>query len=179
MYKHCITEESVHRQRQLEGCLLEMMQDTPYNQITIGHLCDTAGISRKSFYRYFGSKEGCLCALIDHCIIDEGSLSLPAPGAQIASAQYEPFFTYWKQMGPLLHALVRNDLAALLVERMVYHVDQEEWDFRHYLGSGHDTSEQVLFMVSGLVGLILYWHSTGFQKSPAQMADILNQIINK
>ena len=51
MYKHCTTEESAQRQRQLEQCLLELMADTPYSAITIGQICQQAGISRKSFYR--------------------------------------------------------------------------------------------------------------------------------
>ena len=71
MYKDCITEESARRQRQLELCLQDLMLTTEYSQITISDISDRAGISRKSFYRYFNSKEGCLCALLDHAIFDE------------------------------------------------------------------------------------------------------------
>ena len=49
MYKHCSTEESALRQRQFENCLLELMHQTPYSQITIGDLCDRMQLSRKSF----------------------------------------------------------------------------------------------------------------------------------
>ena len=56
MYKHCATEESARRQRQLETCLQELMLTENYGQITISHICDRAGISRKSFYRYSAAK---------------------------------------------------------------------------------------------------------------------------
>ena len=49
MYKHCNTEDSARRQRQLEQYLLELMEDVPYSGITIGQICQQAGISRKSF----------------------------------------------------------------------------------------------------------------------------------
>ena len=70
MYKHCNTEESAQRQRQLEQCLLELMSDVPYANIKIGQICDLSGVSRKSFYRYFDSKDGCLHALLDHIIMN-------------------------------------------------------------------------------------------------------------
>ena len=40
MYKHCNTEDSARRQRQLEQCLLDMMTDLPYSNITISQICD-------------------------------------------------------------------------------------------------------------------------------------------
>ena len=70
MYKHCNTEESAQRQRQLEQCLLVLMKERLLPQITIGDICEQAGISRKSFYRYFSSKDGALHALIDHTLLD-------------------------------------------------------------------------------------------------------------
>jgi AcrR family transcriptional regulator len=181
MYKHCTTEESVLRQRQLEGCLLQLMHTVPYPQITITDICDRAGISRKSFYRYFGSKDGCLCAMIDHCIMDGASWYLPEHHEKPQShALFECFFEYWKRMSPLLDALARNNLSINLVQQMMAYVDSEERDFHYYLGgSADDSYEQILFMVSGLMGLVLSWHYSGFQKSPFQMASIMEKIIQK
>ena len=179
MYKHCTTEESVLRQRQLEKCLLELMQAVPYPQITIGHICQQADISRKSFYRYFGSKDGCLYALIDHCIMDGASQYLPdRDEAYRSHAFYERFFSYWKDMSPLLDVLEKNHLSLIIVERMMYYVDQEERSLHYYLGgSADDSYEQILFMVSGIMGLVLSWHHNGFQKTVTQMADILEKVI--
>ena len=181
MYKHCTTEESVLRQRQLEGCLLQLMQTVPYPQITITHICDHAGISRTSFYRYFGSKDGCLCAMIDHCIMDGASYYLPEHNERANTIDlYQRFFTYWKDSARLLDALSRNNLSLLLVERMMVNVLEEEKDFHYYLGgSADDSYEQILFMVSGLMGLVINWHHTGFQKSASQMSAIMEKVIQK
>lgn len=181
MYKHCTTEESVQRQRQLERCLMNLMQTTPYSHITIGHICDLGGISRKSFYRYFGSKDDCLCAMIDHCIIDGASYYLPEHNEQTNTIDVcLRFFSYWKEMASLMDALAKNNLSLMLVERMMVNVVQEEKDFHYYLG-GHtdDSYEQILFMVSGLMGLVINWHHTGFQKSASQMATIMERVIQK
>ncbi len=180
MYKHCATEESVRRQRQLEQCLQELMLVESYSQITISQICDRAGISRKSFYRYFTNKEGCLYALLDHAIFDGAAYYLP--DQQISSSShliYERFFLYWKEKAPLLDALDRNTLGQLLTERMLAYSIQEEQEFRYlFRDLANESSERSIFYICGIVGLVLYWHKSGFSKSTAHMANILSDMID-
>ena len=180
MYKSCATEESVRRQRQLEQCLQELMLTENYPQITISQICDRAGISRKSFYRYFTSKEGCLYALLDHAIFDGAAYYLPdrltaSPSHHI----YERFFIYWKENASLLDALARHSMGQLLTERMLNYSIQEEQAFRYLFGSfAHESTERSIFYICGIMGLVLVWHKNGFNKSAAQMADILSDMID-
>ena len=179
MYKDCVTEESARRQRQLEACLQELMLTGEYSQITVGDISDRAGISRKSFYRYFNSKEGCLCALIDHAIFDGAAYYLPDHGNdQNVRIIYERFFRYWKEQHHLLDALARNTISARLVERMVLHVMREERDFQIFLKArDNDAHEHSLFYIGGIMALVLDWHRSGYSKSILQMSHILNDLI--
>jgi len=179
MYKHCATEESARRQRQLEQCLLELMLTENYDQITISHICDRAGISRKSFYRYFSSREGCLYALIDHAVFDGASYYLPNHNDdQSAQVIYERFFRYWKEKHALLDALVRNNLSLVLVEQMLDYIIREEQEFRIFF---HERSEDIheynLFYIGGIMTLVLDWHRSGYQKSIPHMAKILSNLV--
>ena len=180
MYKHCATEESARRQRQLEQCLQELMLTESYPQITISQICDRAGISRKSFYRYFTSKEGCLYALLDHAIFDGAAYYLP--DHLVSSSMnllYERFFMYWKEKASLLDALDKNTMGQLLTERMLTHIIQEEHEFRYlFRDLAHESSERSLFYICGIAGLVLHWHKTGFTKSTAHMANILSDMID-
>lgn len=181
MYKHCNTEESARRQRQIELCLLDMMQVTPYAQITIGDICQQVGLSRKSFYRYFGSKDGCLHGLIDHCILDASSAYLSDNSADQSQRRiFECYFAYWKQMHPLLEALCQNDLANNLLERSVMIVSQENLGLREFLSPDNpdDLFERTLFVITGITGLIINWHLSGYQKSPAQMAATIEHLLS-
>ena len=180
MYKYCATEESAQRQRQLERCLLELMLTENYSQITISQICDRAGISRKSFYRYFSSKEGCLYALLDHAIFDGATYYLPDHRTGHSNRLiYERFFTYWKSNAPLLDALDRNNLALLLAERNLAYCAQEEQDFRFFFRDRADeSSERTVFYISGVTGLLLTWHRGGYSKSVTQMAKILSDMID-
>ena len=97
MYKLCHTEESSQRQRALEQGLLEALADQPYEKITLTELCRRLNVPRKTFYRYFPTKEDCLLALIDHTLSDCNDIALR--GWDGSTTLDEPvqlrFFTYW------------------------------------------------------------------------------------
>ena len=76
MYKLCKTEQSANRQRQLEQGLLSMMAETQYDQISVSDLCTYLQVPRKSFYRYFTSKDGALHALVDHTLMEYESITI-------------------------------------------------------------------------------------------------------
>lgn len=179
MYKDCATEESARRQRQLESCLQELMLTEEYSQITVGDISDRAGISRKSFYRYFNSKEGCLYALIDHAIFDGASYYLPNHSDdQTAPVIYQRFLRYWKDKRTLLDVLIRNNLDMLLVERMLEYITKEENEFRIFFQEQvEDSHEYSLFYIGGIMTLVLDWHRSNYQKSIQHMAKILAALI--
>lgn len=72
MYKQCVREQASRRQRTLEQGLLEAMLRQDYEEISVSGLCESMGVPRKSFYRYFDCKDGALYALIDHALVDFG-----------------------------------------------------------------------------------------------------------
>ena len=181
MYKYCATEESVRRQRQLEQCLLKLMLSENYQHITISQICDLAGISRKSFYRYFTGKEGCLFALLDHAVFDGASYYLP-DHRHISSTLpiYQRFFQYWKEQDLLLVALSRNSMNLLLVDRMINYIFQEEDEFRIFFRDTlNEAHERSLFYIGGIMTLVLDWQQSGYRKSVIQMAQILSDLIDK
>jgi AcrR family transcriptional regulator len=178
MYKHCNTEESARRQRQLEQCLLELMADIPYANITVGQICDTAGLSRKSFYRYFDSKDGCFHALLDHVIMDGSTFYMSDPDKDITGADFcVHIFEYWQRQAPLLDALEKNGESLQLLQRIIRYILEEEPQYARYMGIPQNSlMEHIVFTVSGVMGLVLTWHHAGFSKSPRQMGELLYQM---
>lgn len=81
MYKLCKTEQSSSRQRELEAGLLAAMASHQYEEISVSDLCDHLGVPRKSFYRYFSSKDGALQALLDHTLMEYETYPLTTPPA--------------------------------------------------------------------------------------------------
>ena len=172
MYKFCKTEQSFQRQRELEQGLLAMMAHQRFEEISVSDLCDRMGIPRKSFYRYFSSKDGALFALLDHTIMefyDTGSIEGLRGGTP--SGDLERFFQFWKSHRKLIDAMQRSNLSGMLVERAVNLAKQEQL-MPGYVRDWEDTLKDVAmsFAVCGLMSMVLQWHYEGYKIPTEQMA---------
>ena len=172
MYKFCKTEQSFQRQRELEQGLLAMMEHHRFEEISVSDLCDRMGIPRKSFYRYFSSKDGALLALLDHTLMefyDTGSLEGLRGGTPVGDL--ERLFSFWKGHRKLIDALQRSNLSGMLVERAVNLAKQEQL-MPGYVKAWEDTLKDVAmsFAVCGLMSMVLQWHKDGYRIPTEKMA---------
>ena len=180
MYKRCVTEGAAQRQRMLEDCLLKKMQDIPYQQIFISDLCEEVGCSRKAFYRYYNGKDDCLNALIDRTLMGFASYQGKVEGLKgDYPADLAKYLKYLMEQKELLDALIKNELSRALLERTLTHVLNEEYGARRWFKADNTkySEEILLFAFSGIISLILNWHSTGYKRSFEEMIHILTQLI--
>lgn len=184
MYKLCKTEQSAQRQRQLEEGLLNAMLNRRYEDISVSDLCDQMGIPRKSFYRYFASKDGALHALIDHRLMDyetrRGSTNIGGRNGFYLDLPW--FFEFWLDQKPLLDALSRSDISGLLVTSSIAYSQQEQLlDFgsRQYIQDKDYQNSAIAFAVCGLMTLVIQWHREGYRQTPQEMAELTYKIMSK
>ena len=180
MYKQCTTDTTTARQRKLEQCFLELLKTSSYENITVLDICASANVPRGMFYRYFDSKKDALDALIDHTLLEymtttnfaENALSDDPLGIRA-------LLLYWKDQKPLLDALKRNHLEALLFERSIRYCTVEEPILsRHLLLAGNPADLEVIsFCINGVISSIIVWYESGFAKPPEEMAHILCKLL--
>lgn len=182
MYKQCQSDKSAARQRELEQGLLQMMLKKHYDEISVSDLCQELGIPRKSFYRYFSSKDGALYALIDHALMDyDVQTTYPEFDDYGTPMQYmEEVFAYWVRCKPLLDALEKSNISGLLVQRALDFTKEMDTipsfmqiTDRRLRGYG------TLFTVCGLMAMIVQWHHDGFARSPREMAQMSIELFSK
>jgi len=177
MYKICHTEESSRRQRKLAQGLLDAMQKQPYAKITLTELCRTMEIPRKSFYRYFPTKDDCLLALIDHVLSDCNDIALTGwnGSSELSQISLLRFFSYWKKQATFLDAIRDNDFAYLLLDRTTLIVDR----MKENQAADTFARDQVeYFIAHGLMSTILRWHQFGFQSEPEEMASVFAHLLH-
>lgn len=183
MYKLCKTEQSARRQRELEQGLLAAMGTHRYEEITVSDLCDQLNIPRKSFYRYFSSKDGALHALIDHTLLEFEGFS--AGEGTVAKRTYqldlERFFRFWKERRALLDALARSGISGTLVMRSIDHAMSDVGMPLRFLPQQERLAKEhaTMFGVCGLMSMVLNWHNNGFLLSETQMASIAVELLTK
>lgn len=174
MYKICQTEQSTRRQRELENGLLQLMLCKKYEDISVSELCEQMEIPRKSFYRYFDSKDGALHSLIDHTLADFFQMPLPAPKTRgNAVGDLDLFFVFWHQHKSFLDALQRNSLSGILVERAnAFALQEGHFPQKLKRAPAHIQQIALSFAVCGLLAMTLSWHQQGFDVPPDEMARI-------
>ena len=129
MAKQCTTEKSLERQNRIGKALEEMMMEQDYEDIFVSDLCTRAGISRRSFYRYFSGKDDVLRSLLEDIIRD---CHLQAVFKFCPDRDLEErlvgFFRYWmEKQSPWLEILARNRQESLLIDMYV------DWTRQEYL----------------------------------------------
>ena len=183
MYKQCRTEQSAARQRELMVGLLDAMNQQHYDEITVSGLCAHMQIPRKSFYRYFSSKEGALHALIDHALLDLESYSgqYHGRGRDPVHIEMERIFTYWFHQKRLLDALEKSGLSGVLVSRAIGHAVLEITREHRFLPPEEQLAQEyiTLFAVSGLMSMVIQWHHEGYSQSAQQMAQIAIRLMSR
>ena len=183
MYKLCKTEQSAARQRQLEEGLLSVMLTKRFDEISVSDLCDDLEIPRKSFYRYFSSKDGALHALIDHTLIGFEGFTLPyrRSGGRTLRGELEGFFQFWVKNKSLLDALARSGMSGVLIERAISHALSETVMPSRFLPKdSKEMQKQItMFGVCGLMSMVLTWHHGGYPQSAAQMAGIATRLLEQ
>ncbi len=179
MYKICQTEQSSRRQRELEKGLLQLMLKRRYEDISVSDLCQYLQIPRKSFYRYFSSKDGALFALLDHTMMDfqfsdQHGLTGSAPG------ELERYFLFWYAHRELLDALQRSGLSGILVERATNFALRERMMPRYMLS--WDSSYQGIamsFSICGLMSMVIQWHQQNYLLSPEEMTKLATDMLTR
>ena len=183
MYKLCKTEQSARRQRQLEEGLLKAMEQHQYEDISICELCEHMGVPRKSFYRYFSSKDGALYALIDHTLMEYESYDRETyiRGKRTLQKDLERFFRFWQHHSALISALERSGLAGVLVQRSIdYALAEVVFPGRFLPGESRNIQNHVvMFGVCGLLAMMLQWHKDGYQTPIKELAEIAQRLLTQ
>jgi len=183
MYKLCKTDQSARRQRELELGLLKMMKAQRYEDISISELCAGLQVPRKTFYRYFDSKDGCLFGLIDHTLLNyEGfNYAYLSSGKRTLQRELEQFFLFWYDNKELLDVLRASGLSGMLIERAISFALSDPVMPRRFLPDDSETMKKhiTMFGVCGLLSMVLSWHEGGFLDSAAELSVIAARLLGK
>ena len=176
----CKTEQSAARQRKLEAGLLELMSVRRYEEISVSDLCEYLQIPRKSFYRYFSSKEGAFHALLDHTLMEYESFPGDT-GPRTIEKDLERFFRFWHHHRPLMDALQRNELSTVLIGRCVHMAATGNIIPRRFLFQEDPETRKAVaqFSISGLMTMVLDWHHSGYPTSAAYMGKMAVRLLSQ
>ena len=151
----------------LYDALMKLMQAKKFDKISVGELCEAAGVSRMTYYRSYNNKEDILLQHLDECF----AVYLAELPVQDFFGVALSFFQFWQgQERQFLIAVVRSGLSAQLMDRFYGYLDQ--------IIPQMVPSEEVQpfvksFLAGGLYKMLMDWMKTGTQAAPEEMAAFL------
>ena len=182
MYKLCKTEQSAQRQKEIEKVLLELMMKKSYNDITITELCEKLDMPRKTFYRYFDSKDGALYALIEHTMSEyKGFHTEPDKTGRTLKKEIENYYSFWYEHRYFLDVFYKNNMIEKIIEVSVSFPINDMINMNKFLPDDSAWARDKIFKfaVCGLVFQMIDWYKDGFKISISDMADITCRLLSK
>lgn len=174
MYRSCHTQKTAEQQILFERALLSIMQEKPYDKISVVDLCTYTGLSRRIFYRLFDTKLDALTSQIDHTLMSYSHFE--PVGCRNETQKY---LLFWKTNSNWLDVIIKNGFIDILLERLIYLVTQEDLPLQNVLGAT-DTKYRrnvLIFNLGGLMGLIVDWHNSGYLLSTDELALLIRSLM--
>ena len=183
MYKLCKTEQSAKRQREIEMSLLDLMSKKSYSEISITELCENLGMPRKTFYRYFDSKEDTLYALIEHTMNEYQFYFTDSNtgGKRTLSGEIGNYYKFWICHKPLLDALFKNNMLEKIVEVSIKFPVNDMVNIQKFLPDDTDWAREKIFRfaICGLCFQMIDWYRDGFKVSIEDMSKVSCRMLSR
>ncbi len=154
--------------------LLSIMKEKPYQEITVLELAEAADYDRRTYYRYFTSKEEILKLYCSH-ILSEMVDMLKEKGHLTFQTGFISYFEFWEKHIDFLCLLESNEL-------LHYLANQQDDLLYHYVGKSiqpeiPNNLEKVsefskvsfYFTSGGLWNILVRWIKEESRKTPQEL----------
>lgn len=161
------TKESLYKS------FLQFLAEKPVNDITVIEVCERAGISRKTFYKYYSDQFALLVAMENDLFEDYRALLSDAP-AEIETITPK-LVHFVDENRVLVKAAFANRGEGNFVDRVLddlFTMYRTSWEEANPQLSPRDVEFLFHFVVSGLFGIVRHWL---FEKPELSCEDVTKQ----
>jgi Transcriptional regulator len=163
----------------MENALLKLMQTENYQEITIQEITDNAGLSRRTFYRNYLSKDEILAGCFYKIWVEYESLIRQQTDLAMPNVT-KVFFTVMQKHFDFLALINRHHLIPLffskLDELLPPAFDQIKGKKMPF--PKESIQYTLTFSTGGFMHILIRWLNNREQKSPEEMAAVMNHLIS-
>lgn len=150
------------RQRYTKQCIfdsfLTLIEGRPVSDVSVSEISEKAGVSRKTFYKYYSDQFALLKAMQEDLAVgfEEQIKNLPPNIFDIMPA----LIVFAGQHKVLIRAVFENRGKGNFIDQTIAHLYQlyhEEWEAANPQSSKKDVEFLFYFVASGLAGIIQLW----------------------
>jgi AcrR family transcriptional regulator len=164
------------RQRYTKQCLedafIQALSKKPVSAISVREICAVAGVSRKTFYKYYSDQFAFLFALQDDLFIGFVTELQTMPPNVFAITP--AVITFVERHRVLARAAFEQRLPGGFIDQVLqylYDTYQQDWQQANPLMSDRQVLYLFHYIVSGLLGVIQYWICSDIELSAEERID--------
>lgn len=162
--------------RALTGAMLELLEEKPFDQVTIREISARAGTGYATFFRHYATKEALLADIAAEEIADLLAMTTPLLYDVNSSESTRALCAHVAEQRKLWAALLTGGAAATVREEFIRQARE--------LATNAVTPQRwlpadlaVVYGTGGTIDLLAWWLSNGEEYGPEEIADILNRLI--
>lgn len=162
----------------MENTLLKLMRTEAYQDISIQEITDHAGLSRRTFYRNYSSKDEILEGIL-YKIWQEYEASIRAESDLSLPNVAKTLFTVMSRHVELLKLLNQHNLLPGCLSKIVSLMPPTFYDLKGAVMpfSKVSVSFALAFSMGGFIQILIKWLNEDRQKSPDEMASTVKDIL--
>ncbi len=167
---------AVRSRAALRATLVSLLEEKPFEQVTIREITGKAKIGYATFFRHFPSKEALLNDLAADQISGLTAVTLPMLHSADTRATSRALFAYVREHRTIWSALLTGGAAGTVKSEFVRQMRQlagEEGQFESWLPG----DLRVVFAVASTLEILAWWLEQSEAVSIEQMADILDRLV--
>jgi len=177
------TDARVRRTRDALGdALIALMQEKPFDTITVQEVLDRAHVSRSTFYSHYSDKDDLLMSDAEE-FFESISMALSAHGDKSDRVfPVQEFFTHLSDVQPFFKALVKSGKYQENMELARGHfargIERRLSELPRAKSIPPNQLPAIAFTHAGaLLSLLTWWLDRGMRESPTEMDELFHRMI--
>ena len=177
------TDARVRRTRDALGdALIALMQEKPFDTITVQEVLDRAHVSRSTFYSHYSDKDDLLMSDAEE-FFEALSTALSAHGDKSDRVfPVQEFFTHLADVQPFYKALVKSGKFQENMELARGHfargIERRLAELPRARSIPANELPAIAFTQAGaLLSLLMWWLDRGMREPPAQMDELFHRMV--
>lgn len=178
--------------RKMNEALIKILEEKPFDYITISEICKKAGVNRSTFYLHYENTVDLLSETSEHLIdnffsyysVETRNISANYKNCELSELNYisneylQPYFSYIKENKRFFLTAMKHMQSFRFEEiykKMYEHIFNPILDRFHY--PIDDRKYVMVFYLNGINAIVLEWLKEGCKKPIEEMERVINECI--
>ena len=159
--------------------IYQLMYKLPYNKINVKLICEKAGVSRMSFYRYCSTKEDIFINFADERFAEFYDLYMKDNEYNTVDEFTRNVIHYFKKYSRQIKILEKADKMNILITQFEHYASYLMSNVKSMkMFKYKDNPLAVPYFAGGLFNVLVYWSKHNFKESEEEMTTRLHELIS-